>query len=185
MTLTAPVKRVRAVLAAAARSHRSHHDPRYTLWLAWERSGLQRRWVAAADGRATDSALAERNLGAVTALFDITEAYVARTAGASLSGLLDHVACCNCPGGCRCRSRGETVAVLSPHAALGRDWEMVVIAGVQDGLWPNTTPRGGVLGTQRLLDVLDGLGEDVSVRAPLLAEERRLLIAAMGRARGC
>jgi RecB family exonuclease len=60
---------------------------------------------------------------------------------------------------------------------------MVVIAGLQDGLWPNTTPRGGVLGTQRLLDVLDGLGDDVSARAPLLAEERRLLIAAMGRAR--
>ena len=38
------------------------------------------------------------------------------------------------------------------------------------------------MGTQRLLDVLDGLGDDVSVRAPLLAEERRLLIAAMGRA---
>ena len=75
------------------------------------------------------------------------------------------------------------MAVLSPHAALGRDWELVVIAGLQDGLWPNTTPRGGVLGTQRLLDVLDGLGDDVSVRAPLLAEERRLLIAAMGRAR--
>ena len=72
---------------------------------------------------------------------------------------------------------------MSPHAALGRDWEMVVIAGLQDGLWPNITPRGGVLGTQRLLDVLDGLGADVSVRAPLLAEERRLLIAAMGRAR--
>ena len=80
-------------------------------------------------------------------------------------------------------SATDTVAVLSPHAALGRDWELVVIAGLQDGLWPNTTPRGGVLGTQRLLDVLDGLGDDVSVRAPLLAEERRLLIAAMGRAR--
>ena len=184
VTLTAPVKRVRAVLAAAARSHRSHHDPRYTLWQAWERSGLQRRWVAAADGRATDSALAERNLGAVTALFDITEAYVARTAGASLSGLLDHVASLQLPPvAADAGPAGETVAVLSPHAALGRDWEMVVIAGVQDGLWPNTTPRGGVLGTQRLLDVLDGLGEDVSVRAPLLAEERRLLIAAMGRAR--
>jgi RecB family exonuclease len=50
-------------------------------------------------------------------------------------------------------------------------------------LWPNTIPRGGVLATQRLLDVLDGVGEDASVRAPLLAEERRLLIAAMGRAR--
>lgn len=40
-----------------------------------------------------------------------------------------------------------------------------------------------MLGTQRLLDVLDGVTEDASVRAPLLAEERRLLVAAMGRAR--
>ncbi|MFZ4374312.1 MAG: ATP-dependent helicase, partial [Mycobacterium sp.] len=182
--LAAPVKRVRAVLAAAARSHRSHHDPRYTLWQVWERSGLQRRWVAAADRGGADGALAERNLAAVTALFDITETYVARTAGASLSGLLEHVAALQLPPvAADATPTGETVAVLSPHAALGRDWEMVVIAGLQDGLWPNTTPRGGVLGTQRLLDVLDGLGEDVSVRAPLLAEERRLLIAAMGRAR--
>ena len=183
-TLAAPVKRVRSVLAAAARSHRSHHDPRYTLWQVWERSGLQRRWVSAADRGGADGALAERNLGAITALFDITETYVARTAGASLSGLLEHVAALQLPPvAADATPAGETVAVLSPHAALGRDWELVVIAGLQDGLWPNITPRGGVLGTQRLLDVLDGLGEDVSVRAPLLAEERRLLIAAMGRAR--
>ena len=183
-TLGAPVKRVRTVLAAAARSHRSHHDPRYTLWQAWDRSGLQRRWVNAADRGGADGALAERSLGAVTALFDITEGYVARTAGASLSGLLEHVAALQLPpAAADTAPAGETVAVLSPHAALGRDWEMVVIAGLQEGLWPNTTPRGGVLGTQRLLDVLDGLGADVSVRAPLLAEERRLLIAAMGRAR--
>ena len=182
-TLAAPVKRVRSVLTAAARSHRSHHDPRFTLWQAWERSGLQRRWVSAADRGGAEGALAERNLGAVTALFDIAESYVARTAGASLSGLLEHVAALQLPPVGDSAPAGETVAVLSPHAALGRDWEMVVIAGLQDGLWPNITPRGGVLGTQRLLDVLDGLGADVSVRAPLLAEERRLLIVAMGRAR--
>jgi RecB family exonuclease len=73
--------------------------------------------------------------------------------------------------------------VLSAHAALGHEWDFVVIAGLQEGLWPNTIPRGGVLNTQRLLDVLDGVGADASVRAPLLAEERRLLVAGMGRAR--
>ncbi|MFM9034354.1 MAG: PD-(D/E)XK nuclease family protein, partial [Mycobacterium sp.] len=182
-TLAAPVKRVRAVLAAAARAHRGHHDPRYTLWQAWERSGLQRRWLAAADRGGADGALAERNLAAVTALFDIADTYVARTTGASLDGLLDHLAGLALPPVLDAPAAAETVAVLSPHAALGRDWEMVVIAGLQDGLWPNTTPRGGVLGTQRLLDTIDGLGDEVSARAPLLAEERRLLIAAMGRAR--
>ena len=73
--------------------------------------------------------------------------------------------------------------MLSAHAALGHEWDLVVIAGLQEGLWPNTVPRGGVLGTQRLLDVLDGVAENASMRAPLLAEERRLLVAAMGRAR--
>lgn len=183
-TLAGPVKRVRGVLAAAARSQRAHHDPRYTLWQAWERSGLQRRWLNAAERGGPDAALAERSLRAVTALFDIAEDYVARTAAASLTGLLDHVAGLSLPPVIDPSPSGESVAVLSPHAAMDRDWEMVIIAGLQDGLWPNTTPRGGVLGTQRLLDVLDGLGDEVSARAPLLAEERRLLIAAMGRARG-
>src|SRR6202012_1991077 len=77
----------------------------------------------------------------------------------------------------------EPVKVLSAHAALGHEWDFVVIAGLQDGLWPNTIPRGGVLGTQRLLDVMDGITQDASARAPLLAEERRLLVAALGRAR--
>ncbi|MEI6252632.1 MAG: ATP-dependent DNA helicase, partial [Mycobacteriaceae bacterium] len=182
-TLAGPVKRARGVLAAAARGHRGHGDPRYTLWQAWERSGLQRRWLTAAERGGADGALAERNLAAVTALFDIADDYVARTTGASLTGLLDHVAALTLAPVVDELPAGETVAVLSPHAALHRDWDMVVIAGLQDGLWPNTTPRGGVLGTQRLLDVLDGLGDEVSARAPLLAEERRLLIAAMGRAR--
>src|SRR6201988_1325553 len=85
------------------------------------------------------------------------------------------------------RPEPDAVAVLSAHAALGREWELVVIAGLQEGLWPNTIPRGGVLGTQQLVDVMDGVDTEtdrgLSSRAPLLAEERKLLIAAMGRAR--
>src|SRR5580693_6849932 len=69
------------------------------------------------------------------------------------------------------------------RAADADDWGVRADSGLQAGLWPNTIPRGGVLGTQRLLDALDGVTEDASVRAPLLAEERRLLVAAMGRAR--
>lgn len=183
-SLAGPVKRVRSVLAAAAGAHRRHGDPRVTLWQAWERSGLQRRWLAAAERGGVDGALADRNIVAVTALFDVAEQFVCRTTGASLRGLLDHVAGLRlAPVGADGGANVAEVAIVSPHAALGRDWDVVIVAGLQDGLWPNTTPRGGVLGTQRLLDALDGLGDDVSTRAPLLAEERRLLIAAMGRAR--
>ncbi|OBH92365.1 ATP-dependent DNA helicase [Mycobacterium sp. E2733] len=179
-----PVHRVRAVLDAAARCHRAGQDPRYTLWAAWHRSGLQRRWLSAAERGGPAGAQATRDLEAVTALFDITDQYVSRTPGASLRGLVEHVNALHLPSvNQEPVSTVEEVRVLSAHAALGHEWDLVVIAGLQEGLWPNTVPRGGVLGTQRLLDVLDGLTGDASVRAPLLAEERRLLVAAMGRAR--
>ncbi|OBH12053.1 ATP-dependent DNA helicase [Mycobacterium sp. E3247] len=179
-----PVHRVRAVLDAAARCHRAGQDPRYTLWATWQRSGLQQRWLAAAERGGPAGAQATRDLEAVTALFDITDQYVSRTSGASLRGLVEHVAALHLPGvNQEPVSTVDQVRVLSAHAALGHEWDLVVIAGLQEGLWPNTAPRGGVLGTQRLLDVLDGVTGDASVRAPLLAEERRLLVVAMGRAR--
>jgi superfamily I DNA/RNA helicase/RecB family exonuclease len=183
-TTSRPLQRLRGVLDAAASCHHDGQDPRYTLWAAWHRSGLQRRWLAASERGGTAGAQAARDLEAVTALFDVTDHYVSRTPGASLRGLLDHVAALQLPGAkTEPVSAGEQVRVLSAHAALGHEWDLVVIAGLQDGLWPNTVPRGGVLATQRLLDVMDGVSADVSVRAPLLAEERRLLVAAMGRAR--
>lgn len=178
------LRRLRAVLAAAARCHRDGQDPRYTLWAAWHRSGLQRRWLAAIERGGPAAAQAKRDLELVTALFEVTDAYVTRTSGASLRGLVEHVEALQLPPVSRdsdCQT--QQVKVLTAHAALGQEWDLVVIAGLQDGLWPNTIPRGGVLATQRLLDELDGVSGDVSVRAPLLAEERRLLVAAMGRAR--
>ncbi len=183
-TQARPLRRVRAVLDAAARSHARGQDPRYTLWAAWHRSGLQRRWLAACERGGPVGAQAGRDLDAVTALFDATDRYLSRTAGASLPGLIDHLAALPMPAaGGGPTAAAEQVRVLSAHAALGHEWDLVVIAGLQEGLWPNTIPRGGVLGTQRLLDVLDGITENASMRAPLLAEERRLLVAAMGRAR--
>ena len=183
-----PLRRLRAVLAAARRSAADGGDPRYTLWQAWHRSGLQRRWLAASERGGLAGAQADRDLDAVTALFDVAEQYVTRTAGASLRGVIDHVEAMGLPATPRDqRPEPDAVAVVSAHAALGREWEFVVIAGLQEGLWPNTIPRGGVLGTQQLVDVMDGVATEVdrglSSRAPLLAEERRLLIAAMGRAR--
>jgi superfamily I DNA/RNA helicase/RecB family exonuclease len=183
-TQARPLRRVRAVLDAAARCHERGEDPRYVLWAAWQRSGLQRRWLAACERGGPSGAQAGRDLDAVTALFDATDQYLSRTAGVSLPGLIDHLGSLQMPAaGAELAAAPEQVTVLSAHAALGHEWNLVVIAGLQEGLWPNTIPRGGVLGTQRLLDVLDGVTENVSMRAPLLAEERRLLVAAMGRAR--
>ncbi|HYO03057.1 MAG TPA: ATP-dependent DNA helicase [Mycobacterium sp.] len=182
--LARALKRVRKVLAAARRSEADGLDPRFTLWHGWHHTGLQRRWLAAAERAGTVGAQAGRDLDGVTALFDVAEQYVTHTTGASVSGFVDHVrAMVLPPAGSESARPGEAVALLSAHAALGREWDFVVIAGLQEGLWPNVVPRGGVLATQQLVDVLDGIADGTSTRAPLLAEERRLLIAALGRAR--
>ena len=185
--LARPLHRVSGVLAAAGRGN-AGRDPRVTLWQAWHHCGLQRRWLTSIERDGSAAVQAGRDLDAVTALFDVAEQYVTRTAGASEAGLADYVRAMALPATSRDDRRpGETVAVLSAHAALGRDWEFVVLAGLQEGLWPNTVPRGGVLGTQHLVDVLDGVADPstntMSSRAPLLAEERRLLVASLGRAR--
>ncbi len=182
--LARALTRVRKVLAAARRSEADGLDPRFTLWQAWHQTGLQRRWLAAAERAGAAGAQAGRDLDGVTALFDVAEQYVTHTTGASLSGFVDHVRAMVLPAADGESARhGDAVALLSAHAALGREWEFVVIAGLQEGLWPNVVPRGGVLATQQLVDVLDGIANGTSTRAPLLAEERRLLIAALGRAR--
>jgi superfamily I DNA/RNA helicase/RecB family exonuclease len=186
--LARPLRRIQAVLKAARRSVDERKDPRYTLWQAWHRSGLQRRWLTASERGGAAGAQADRDLDAVTALFDVAEQYVTRTAGATLRGLVDHVSALGQPPAPRdARPEADAVAVLSAHSALGREWDFVVVAGLQEGLWPNMIPRGGVLATQQLVDIMDGVAtpddRGLSTRAPLLAEERRLLIAAMGRAR--
>ncbi|CAJ1584695.1 ATP-dependent DNA helicase [[Mycobacterium] wendilense] len=179
-----PLRRIKAVLDAAAGGHRADADPRSVLWQAWSRTGLQRRLDAAIDRGGDSARRADADLDAVTALFDVADQYVTRTAGATVAGLAEHVWGLQLPTpATEPAVAAEAVAILSPHQALDRDWDTVVVAGLQEGLWPNTVPRGGVLGTQRLLDVLAGIGDDASDRAPLIADERRLLITAVGRAR--
>ncbi|CAJ1507395.1 ATP-dependent helicase [[Mycobacterium] burgundiense] len=179
-----PLRRVKAVLDAAAAGVAAQADPRSVLWQAWQRSGLQRRLGHAAERGGESARRAHADLDAVLALFDVADQYVSRTAGATVSGLAEHVWALQLPTpAVEPATPVEAVPILSPHQALDRDWDTVVIAGLQEGLWPNTVPRGGVLDTQRLLDVLAGIGADACDRSPLIAEERRLLITAVGRAR--
>jgi superfamily I DNA/RNA helicase/RecB family exonuclease len=176
------LRRIRAVLDAAARA--VEQDPRHALWQAWNRSGLQRRWLRARVRGGAAGAQADRDLDAVLMLFDIADDYVTHTAGATVRGLVDHVHSLQLPPTERePLIEQDMVAVVSAHAALGLEWDVVVIAGLQDGLWPNTVPRGGVLNTQQLVDLLDGVADTASRRAPVLADERRLLVSALGRSR--
>ena len=75
--------------------------------------------------------------------------------------------------------RGPAVRLLTAHRAKGLQWRLVVVPGVQDGVWPDLRRRGSLLQADRL--ERSGLVE-AALPAELLAEERRLFYVACTRA---
>ena len=64
---------------------------------------------------------------------------------------------------------GDAVAVVTAHASKGLEWDVVAVAGVQEGGWPDLRLRGSFLGSERLVDVLGGRdGEDLGAPAATL-----------------
>ncbi|MCX4746885.1 ATP-dependent helicase [Kitasatospora sp. NBC_01287] len=77
-------------------------------------------------------------------------------------------------------ARAEAVRLMTAHRSKGLEWRVVVVAGVQEGLWPDLRRRGSLLEADRI--GRDGLAEPLSPGA-LLAEERRLFYVAATRAK--
>ncbi|MCE3553975.1 PD-(D/E)XK nuclease family protein [Pseudonocardia sp. RS11V-5] len=136
-------------------------------------------------------AAADRDLDAVLALFDAAARYTDRLPGADVAGFAEYLGDQHLPGDTQTTGapREAAVALLTAHAARGREWEVVAVPGVQEGSWPDLRLRGSLLGNERLVDVVAGIAEPtgaeaaVSRVAPLLAEERRLFYVACTRAR--
>lgn len=183
----APLARVGELLAAAAAAIDDGASVPDVLWAVWDRSGLQRRWVAASERGGVTGTQADRDLDAVVALVERAARFVEDLPGGTVAGFVAQA------DDQRIRADtlaprapdGEAVALLTAHAARGREWDVVVVPDVQEGIWPDLRRRGTLLGVERLVDVAAGVPDDpaVSAQAPLLAEERRLFAVALSRAR--
>ncbi|OLR90167.1 ATP-dependent helicase [Actinokineospora bangkokensis] len=182
-----PVRRVWTLLHTAREGVLQRHAVERVLWDVWHASGLENRWVALAARGGPVGAQADRDLDAVVRLFYAAERYTERLPGASAAAFADFLIGQRIAGDTLARSapQGDAVAVLTAHAATGREWTVVAVPGVQEGAWPDLRLRGSLLGVERLVDRLAGVGEEerLSATAPLLAEERRLLLVAASRAR--
>jgi ATP-dependent exoDNAse (exonuclease V) beta subunit len=84
--------------------------------------------------------------------------------------------------------RPDFVEILTVHSAKGRQWDLVAIAGLQEGTWPNLKQRSSLLGSERLVerdrnpdiprDQLDLLAAN-----GLMQDEQRLFYVALTRAK--
>ncbi|HET7760979.1 MAG TPA: PD-(D/E)XK nuclease family protein, partial [Phycicoccus sp.] len=182
----APARRVHRVLAAAVRSLGAGEGVESVLWAMWSAAALAEPWRQAALAGGPAGARADRDLDAVLGLFDAAARFTDRLPAARPADFLDHLLGQDVAGDTLlARSApGEAVALLTPAAASGLEWDLVVAAGVQEGVWPDLRLRGSLLGSADLVDVV--LGRDASARAAraqVQHDETRLFHVAVTRAR--
>jgi superfamily I DNA/RNA helicase/RecB family exonuclease len=181
-----PVQRVASVLAAGRQVRSDGASAEDVLWAVWHATGLAYRWEAASLAGGPAGAAADRDLDSVIELFEAAARFADRQPGAPPVRFFEHLAAQQIPGESRAPRpmRSEAVQVLTAHASKGLEWDLVVVAHVQEGVWPDLRRRGTLLGSELLVDITAGRdGAGVSTLAPQVAEERRLFYVAATRAR--
>ncbi|MEU2224489.1 ATP-dependent DNA helicase [Streptomyces sp. NPDC018347] len=152
------------------------------LWDLWEGTPWPARLERAARRGGAAGRNADRDLDAVCALFATAARAEERTGGRGALNFLEEIDAEDIAADTLTRRavRPEAVSVMTAHRSKGLEWRLVVVAGVQEGLWPDLRRRGSLLEADRI--GRDGLAEPLTPGA-LLAEERRLFYVAATRAR--
>ncbi|MFE6917929.1 ATP-dependent helicase [Streptomyces rubiginosohelvolus] len=152
------------------------------LWTLWNGTPWPGRLERAALRGGAGGRNADRDLDAVCALFDTAARAEERTGGRGALNFLEEVDAQDIAADTLSRrtARPDAVRLMTAHRSKGLQWRLVVVAGVQEGLWPDLRRRGSLLEADRI--GRDGLAEPLTPGA-LLAEERRLFYVAATRAR--
>ncbi|WP_327089599.1 ATP-dependent helicase [Nonomuraea sp. NBC_01738] len=181
-----PAERIAKLLHEARTAVNAEGTAEDVLWAVWHASGLAERWTEMSVAGGARGAQADRDLDAVVALFDHAARFVDRMPGARAEVFLDDLASQEIPGDTLAERApdGDAVRVLTAHRSKGLEWDVVVVAGVQEGVWPDLRLRGSMLGADDLVELVEGQEPNAaSLASKLLAEERRLFYVAATRAR--
>lgn len=145
------------------------------LWALWSAAGLSDRWAAQALHGGPAGVRADRDLDAMMALFQTAERYVDQLPGSSPRQFLDYLLNQELPMdnlAPRAQVR-EAVELLTPASAAGRGWPLVIVSGVQEGVWPNNRLRGELLGSTEFVDVLE-YGPEEALRIDAVTRLREI-----------
>ncbi|KAB2343482.1 ATP-dependent helicase [Actinomadura rudentiformis] len=166
------------------------------LWELWRESGQAEVLLEQSVKGGTRGAAADRDLDAVVALFDHAARFVDRLPQAGPELFVDNIASQEIAGDTLAEQapQGEAVRILTAHRSKGLEWDVVIVAGVQEGVWPDLRLRGSLLGIEELIEHAAGNepeGADgvasaaagASMAAKMMDEERRLFYVAVTRAR--
>ncbi|MEY4450489.1 MAG: hypothetical protein RLZZ304_864 [Actinomycetota bacterium] len=153
------------------------------LWTLWSASKARKAWVELSRGLGEVAVQANRNLDALVALFSVANRYVERSPEAdALEFVAFQLDLELAEDTLSLNYRDDNrIQLLTPSALIGREFEAVVLVGMQEGSWPNLKARSSLLRAT-------GLAELASARstAPALAsrteifDELRMLYKAIG-----
>lgn len=186
-SLARALDRIRAMLAARD----SEAEPHAALWKVWRAAGVATAWQDRVLEGGPDAPRADSDLDAVMRLFALAEKFTADTPGGGPEIFVDHVrAQAVAQDSLAARPRREAVTVTTAASAAGREWDLVIVPGLQAGRWPNVTIRGSLLGADDLPSVAEGRpvpgGSPQAVareRREVFRDEASLVLAAFSRAK--
>ncbi|MEV6839926.1 ATP-dependent DNA helicase [Streptomyces sp. NPDC051133] len=175
-------QRLGALLRTARERLASGGTAEEALWDLWEGTPWPTRLERAARRGGAAGRNADRDLDAVCALFATAARAEERIGGRGALNFLEEIEAQDIAADTLTRRavRPDAVRLMTAHRSKGLEWRLVVVAGVQEGLWPDLRRRGSLLEADRI--GRDGLAEPLTPGA-LLAEERRLFYVAATRAR--
>ena len=152
------------------------------LWTLWDGTDWPRRLRQQSESGGDGSLQADHDLDALCALFAEAARAEEQHAHRSVVEIATALEAQQIPADTLAQQVAPTRAVqlMTAHRAKGLEWPLVVVAGVQDGEWPDTRWRSSLLQVERL-----GPGElrDLPSARAMVAEERRLFYVACSRAR--
>jgi len=188
--LTRGLERVGAMLAAGHSAVGPSSGPEELLWEIWNAADVSRHWAGLTRWSSAEGRRADHDLDAVMALFQAAERFSDQNPGASAIGFVDYIERLELPMDTLAKTSAADAAieVLTPASAVGREFDTVILSGLQEGAWPNLNPRGQLLGSGHLVDVVEGRA-DASAQSLLvkrmnvLQDEYRLFASAVSRAK--
>jgi ATP-dependent exoDNAse (exonuclease V) beta subunit len=166
------------------------------LWAIWSNAKnylgepIPTLWRDRALAGGSRGAAADRDLDSIIQLFESARRFSERSTESSpqlfLDQLMDERILSDAISSRA--QRDDVVTLTTVHGAKGLEWDLVALAGLQEGSWPNLSERGSLLGSERLVEsVRTGLTSAdqiaASTSSALAQDERRLLHVALTRAR--
>lgn len=174
-------------------------EPQYVLDCAWRACGKAEIWQRVALERSAAGRAANDRLDAAMRLFNYASGgessgeFAART----IEAFMEQVRSLTIEADSLAHTApiDQAVTLTTPAGAAGRHWNLVFLPSLQQGQWPNLTPRNTLFGGEELADVMlhgelsdtvtTSAGKRDAQLAAVLASEQKSFLVALTRADEC